>query len=60
MKAMFLKDEQENLWLFHATDIKIRRCVAKVEGHLRAEERACFSVETRDMVLKELDRFQAS
>jgi len=55
MKVTFLRDEYNNLWLFYASDIKIRHSAAKSKAQNMAAKMGCFNTKTRESVIKELE-----
>jgi hypothetical protein len=57
MKATFLKDEQNNVWLVNASNVKVRVCEAKVRERAQEERRARSFAEARQSIHRELDEF---
>ena len=57
MKATFLKDEYNDLWLFYAQDIKLKQSVAKIEEQKMAAKLDYFNSKTRETVIQELENF---
>ncbi len=59
MKAVFLKDEYQNLWFFYAEDVKVRSRATPADIRKQAAEMACVNSQTRELVMKELESFKA-
>ncbi len=57
MKATFLRDEHNNLWLFDAEDIRVRQIAIRLDEHCLATKMDYFNCKTREHVIRELDEF---
>lgn len=54
MKAVFIKDDKMNLWLFNVDDVKIRRVEGSGRVNLDYSNRKAFDLSIRDKVMNEL------
>ncbi len=60
MKATFLRDEYNNLWLFDAQDIRVRQSAARKEEQNLAAKMDYFSSKTREEAIRELEEYNSS